>query len=263
MGRIVVKIGGATLDTPGLLEDLAEGLALVCDQSLVLVHGGGKEIARWLDRLGKTFTFVEGLRVTDEDSVEIVEMVLSGAINKRIVAALSSAGFKAVGISGKDMRLLEVKKLLKDGVDLGFVGEIARVRPELVEILLEKGILPVISPISIGIEDNATYNVNADHAATEIAQALKADDLIFITDVPGILVAGQIRRTILADEIERLISEGQITGGMIPKARSCAKAVEKGVRRVHIVGWEGPNTILNSISLSYNDSKDSGTMIKG
>ena len=255
--KIVVKMGGSTLDAEDVLVQFAESIAVLPeDCEITVVHGGGKDIARQLEKMGREFTFIDGLRVTDDEIIDVVEMVLSGLVNKWITRALERRSVRAVGISGTDLELFHAEKLCVEGGDLGYVGSIKRVSTELIEILIEKGITPVVSPISIGGEGRA-YNVNADHAAGKLAEAWKADDLIYITDVSGITIDGSIREIIHIDEVEDLIGSGEITGGMIPKLMNCAAAVSHGVGRVHIIGWEGPQSIVNSI----HEDSHMGTII--
>ncbi len=247
MEKVVVKMGGSTLDSENILEEFAEAMALVPKEyRTVVVHGGGKDIGRQLARMGREFTFVDGLRVTDDETIDQVEMVLSGLVNKWIARALERKGLRAVGVSGTDLGLFRAEKLVSKSGDLGFVGKIREVNPELLDILLEKNIVPVVSPISIGPEIRA-YNVNADHAAQKLAEVWKADHLIYITDVPGIKVCGEVRETIRLDEVDALIECGEVTGGMIPKIRSSSTAVSNGVGRVHIIGWKGPRSIVDSL----------------
>lgn len=245
--KIVVKMGGSTLDSENILEEFAEAMALVPkEHHVVVVHGGGKDIGRQLGRMGREFTFIDGLRVTDDETIDQVEMVLSGLVNKWITRALERKGLRAVGISGTDLGLFRAVKLVTKGGDLGYVGSIEEVNTDLPELLLEKGIIPVVSPISIG-PDVRAYNVNADHAAQKLAEVWRADHLVYITDVPGITIAGAVREVIRLDEVEALIEHGEVTGGMIPKLRSSASAVKNGVGRVHIIGWKGPDSIVDSL----------------
>ncbi len=262
MKTVCIKIGGATIDAPDLLRELGKSIAglmagAICDAFPVIIHGGGKEISRLLDSLNKKFTWVEGMRVTDAETVEIVQMALSGGVNKRIVNSLQAHGVSAVGLSGVDANLFMASKLLMAGKDIGFVGKIDRVSPGIIDLLRHSGIVPVVSPISCDAGGN-TYNVNADLAASELAVALAADDLIFISDIAGVRVDGAVRREIRIAEIEELIASAQATGGMVPKLRSAADAVRRGVGRVHICGWEGGGTLERQLS----EETATGTVIK-
>lgn len=257
MKTIVIKIGGATVDAEGLLRELGQSIHKLLPSSFpVVVHGGGKDIARQLALLNKEFTFIEGMRVTDSEMVKIVQMVLSGDVNKRIVNALQQENVRAFGFSGVDDNLFLASRMLMKGQDIGFVGNIDKVNTSLIDICKNNSLIPVISPISRDIEGNI-FNVNADLAASELAMALKADDLIFISDVPGVLIDGVVRKEISITEIEELIKQGYITGGMIPKLRSAADAVKRGVGRVHICGWKDSETLRNELTTS----KSEGTVI--
>ena len=256
--KIVVKMGGSTLDAENVLAQFAEAIERVPrENDVVIVHGGGKDIGRQLERMGRKFSFIDGLRVTDDEVIDVVEMVLSGLVNKWIARALGKRGLKAAGISGTDMGMFHATKMVLKGGDLGYVGAIEEVNTELLEVLLSNGIVPVVSPISIGPEYRA-YNVNADHAAAKLAEEWKADDLIYITDVEGISIDGEIRACIRIDEVGELIDNGGITGGMIPKVMNSAAAVKGGVGRVHIIGWKGPESIIDSL----DDSRQWGTVIE-
>jgi len=249
MQKIAIKIGGSTVNSDGLLDQLGAGIRRLRDENcaVLVIHGGGKDIALELNRLNKTFEFVQGMRVTDAETMEAVQRVLSGEVNKRIVNAFLLEGVTAVGLSGVDGGLLTAKKMLIDGEDIGFVGEIESVDTTLLDTVLNANFVPVISPVS---RDNQgyIYNVNADLAASETAIAENVDDLIYISDVPGVLIDKEVRRTIAISEIETLIAEGHITGGMIPKMRSAADAIERGVKRVHICGWRGAQTLVEELS---------------
>ncbi len=235
----VVKIGGRQLDDVSFLAELRDTLhTLVQKHRIILVHGGGKAIQSWQERLRLEPRYVEGLRVTDEDSLDVAEAVLSGLVNKRLVALLLKAGVPAVGISGVDAGLVRVEKMWHPLGDLGRVGEVRAVHPELLYTLLDAGLVPVISPISLG-EDGLTYNVNADHVAQAIAAAVQAERLYFISDVPGVLIAGQPVRAITLVQAEAWIEEGIIQGGMIPKVRSAVAAVEAGVGQAVITDLKG------------------------
>ncbi|MBN1294671.1 MAG: acetylglutamate kinase, partial [Candidatus Latescibacteria bacterium] len=245
--KIVVKMGGSTLDAENVLAQFAEAIELIpSEHEVIIVHGGGKDIGRQLEKMGREFSFVDGLRVTDDEVIDVVEMVLSGLVNKWITRALGKRGLRSVGISGTDMGMFHATKMKVKGGDLGFVGAISRVNVELLELLLSQGITPVVSPISIG-PDYRAYNVNADHAACKLAEKWMATDLIYITDVPGIKVHGKVRKFIRLDEVEDLIDSGCITGGMIPKIMNSASAVKAGVDRVHVAGWKGPSSIIETL----------------
>lgn len=251
-------MGGSTLDADDILAQFAEAIAILPENScVVVVHGGGKDIGRQLEKMGREFKFIEGLRVTDDEVIDVVEMVLSGLVNKWITRSLEKRGVKSVGISGTDLGLFNATKMVVKGGDLGYVGAIEQVNLDIIELLVSKGITPVVSPISLGPEHRA-YNVNADHAACRLAEEWKADDLIYITDVAGIKVDGAVRELITTGEVENLVDSGAVTGGMIPKLLNSASAALQGVKRVHIVGWCGQSTILNSL----NGEKGYGTVIE-
>ena len=235
----VTKIGGNEINAPGFLEELA---AIQAAQTRlggrIIVHGGGQDIAALQTRLGIEPVKVDGLRVTDAASLDAAEMVLSGHTNKQIVRALLAVGLDAVGLSGVDGRLLTCRQKQHPAVDLGLVGEITAVRAELLQRLLHAGILPVISPISLG-EDGQTYNVNADEAAAAVAAALGAMSLDFVSNVPGVLAGGALLPHLTPDAAEALIVEGVISGGMIPKVRAALDALARGVPSVRIVDLAG------------------------
>ncbi len=238
---VVIKVGGNELDDPAFLEGLATAVRAIQEQGHfpVIVHGGGKTIAHYQERLGLTPDFVEGLRVTDEASMDVAEMVLSGLANKRVVRALVNADIHAAGISGVDDATLYVEKMWHPLGDLGRVGEIQDVDLHLLDVLMGAGIVPVISPISFGALDGLSYNVNADHAATAVAAKLGAIRLVFVSNVPGVLVAGRVVRAVTAGQAEAWIREGIITGGMIPKVRSAVRAVQHGVAQAVITNLAG------------------------
>ncbi len=248
MKTVCIKIGGAAVEASGgLLQELGPAVkALPAGIFPIIVHGGGKDIERFLDKLDLKSTFIEGMRVTDEESVKIVQMVLSGDVNKRIVNSLISGGVRAAGFSGVDAGLFTVSKMLIKGKDIGFVGKIDGVSSLLIDICKQAGIVPVISPIS---RDNSgyIYNVNADLAAGELAIAIKADHLVIVSDVAGVKTGDKILKEIKISDIEPLIEDGLVTGGMVPKLRSAAEAVQRGVGRVHICRWNGAGTLKNEI----------------
>lgn len=246
--KIVIKLGGATIEQAGVIEELAGDLRGMSSVFPIIVHGGGSEIGRYLKMLGKEFKFVKGLRVTDGDMVEIVEMVLSGKMNKQLAARLQRCGLKALGVSGKDMGLLRAEKYLQDGTDIGFVGEIAEVDTTLFDMCAAYGVVPVVSPISFGA-DGETFNVNADHAALDVARAVACDDIVFISDVEGIYREnGDIIRRLTPTLAEQLIDAGEITGGMIPKVASALDCLEHGVKRARIIAWKGPGTLKKELA---------------
>lgn len=235
---IVLKIGGNEIDDERFLGGLVEAIAkLQGPYALVLVHGGGKEIGRLQAALGLEARYVEGLRVTDDASLRVVEMVLSGAVNKRLVARLMGRGIPAVGLSGVDGGLLRVRRLEHPAGDLGWVGEVVGVDQKLLRLLMGQGIVPVVSPISLGL-DGHTYNVNADHAAIALAKGLGAASLAFVTNVPGVLADGQVVPRLAAVEAEAWIQRGIISGGMVPKVRAALNVVAAGVE-ARIVDLEG------------------------
>jgi acetylglutamate kinase len=238
---VVIKVGGNELDDPSFLDGLVLAVRAVKAEGHlpVVVHGGGKTIAHYQAQLGLEARFLEGLRITDEASMDVAEMVLSGLTNKRIVRALVHAGVRAAGFSGVDDGTIYVEPMWHPLGDLGRVGEIQDVDPHLIHTLIDAGIVPVISPISFGSLDALSYNVNADHAATALAARLGAIKLIFVSNVPGILVAGRIVRAVTADQAEGWIREGIITGGMIPKVRSAILAVQSGVAQAVITNIAG------------------------
>ena len=238
---VVLKVGGNELDDDAFLDGLAKAVQSVRGQGHfpVIVHGGGKTIAAYQEKLGLEPAFLEGLRITDEASMDVAEMVLSGLANKRIVRALVNEGVRTAGISGVDDGTIYVEPMWHPLGDLGRVGEIQDVDTHLVNTLITADIVPVISPISFGALDGLSYNVNADHAATAIAAKLGAIRLVFVSNVPGILVAGRVVRAITATQAENWIEEGIITGGMIPKVRSAVHAVQSGVSKAVITNLAG------------------------
>jgi acetylglutamate kinase len=249
MNIVCIKIGGATLDTPGIFQELASSIREISKEYFpVIVHGGGKDIARQLDLQKKEYRFVEGMRVTDADTVGVVQMVLSGDVNKRIVNALQTRGVDAIGISGVDCGLFSASRMLIKGQDIGFVGVIDKVDTRIIELCMHNRITVVVSPISRDDKGNI-YNVNADLAAGELAKKCKARHLVFVSDVPGVLIDNNVRRSIAIPEIEGLIASGQIKGGMAPKVRSAAEAVRAGVKNIHICGWNGSGTLARELNV--------------
>jgi acetylglutamate kinase len=233
----VLKIGGNEIDQPEFLAELAAAVREIRSAG-VIVHGGGKEIAAALEQHGLTFEVVDGMRATSPAAMAVVEQVLSGAVNKRLVARLNAVGVAALGISGVDLGLLRTQPLRPGGRDLGRVGEIVEIRSDVLRPLIELGWLPVISPVSVDRDDGRPTNVNADHAALAIARALGADELIFVSNVPGVLIDGTVVPQLTPDAIEGHIRSGAIAGGMVPKVRSAVEALA-GVRAVRITNLEG------------------------
>ena len=217
-----------------------------CGVFPVIVHGGGPEISYNMKLDGLKAKFVDGLRVTDKASLKITEMVLSGSINKKFVSLIAHFGGTAVGVSGKDGNLIQVKKLKIKDVDLGFVGEIVSIDPKLIHSIIECGYIPVISPIGMD-KKGETYNVNADTVASRIASALNAEKMVFVTDVPGILDNGKILVSLQASKIKGLINNNIITGGMIPKVEAIVYALNHGVKSANIIDGKGPQGVLELI----------------
>ena len=248
---IVVKYGGSAMSNEELQKNVIKDVALLklVGFKPIIVHGGGKEISRWVGKVGKEAQFINGLRVTDDETMEIAEMVL-GKVNKKLVTMVQELGIKAVGISGKDGGLLEVKKKYSDGQDIGYVGEITGVNPQVLYDLLEKDFLPIVSPIGLD-EAFQTYNINADDAACAIAKAVGAEKLAFLTDIEGVYrdindKSSFISR-ITASEADELINSGFIGGGMLPKLNNCTDAIRNGVSRVHILDGRIAHCLLLEI----------------
>lgn len=248
---IVVKYGGSAMVDEELKRDVIEDVVLLklVGFKPIIVHGGGKEISRWVDKAGLETEFVNGFRVTDERIIEIAQMVL-GKVNKDLVANVQSLGVKAAGISGMDGGLLKVKKKYADGKDIGFVGDIVSVDTKILEDLIESDFLPVVFPIGIDEECNP-YNINADEAASAIATALKAEKLAYLSDVEGVRKEPDNPDSVISelyiDEAEKLIRDGVISGGMLPKIQNCIDALKEGVSRIHIMDGRIPHSLLLEI----------------
>lgn len=254
----LIKIGGAFAADENQLAGLCRALAKFASHGSkpVLVHGGGKDINENIALLSEKPNFINGMRVTSEPVLKMVEMTLSGHMNKKLVKLLANAGAEAVGIAGTDGGLFLAEKLNGE-VDLGLVGEVKTVQPKLVSDLLSLNWIPVVSPLAHS-RDGQTYNINADLAASALANALKVEKLIFVSDVPGVMQEGQVISALNQAEIDRLIDIGVISGGMIPKVRSCLDSLHAGVQEVHIVGWSGEQNFLDQIT----GQKNQGTVIK-
>ena len=233
----VIKVGGNELDDPAFVEGLVSAVRQLAEPPL-LVHGGGKEIRSLQERLGLEPQYVDGLRVTDLESLAVVQMVLAGRVNKRLVAALNVQGVDAFGMSGVDRGAVKAEKLDHPAGDLGWVGRVVAVRSEVFRRLLDDGITPVLSPICWGA-DGSMFNVNADHVALAVATELAAETLVFLSNVPGVMNEGQLIETISPAQVEALIDDGVVFGGMVPKIRSALEAVAGGVGAVRITNIEG------------------------
>lgn len=248
---IVVKYGGSTMVDETLKERVIQDVTLLklVGFKPIIVHGGGKEISKWVGKVGMEPEFVNGLRVTDEATMELAEMVL-GKVNKSLVQLVESLGVRAIGISGKDGKLLTVEKKYADGEDIGFVGDIKKVNGDILYDLLEKDFLPIVCPV--GLDDEyQTYNINADDAACAIARAMKAEKLAFLTDIEGVYKDPDDPETLISElrvsEAEELMEQGYIGGGMLPKLQNCIDAIENGVSRVHILDGRIPHCLLLEI----------------
>ncbi|MBP7000471.1 acetylglutamate kinase [Amaricoccus sp.] len=258
---IVIKLGGHAMGSAAAMDEFARDVVLMkqCNVHPVVVHGGGPMINDMLKRLAISSSFVDGKRVTDEATVEVVEMVLSGRINKGIVAAINRQGGKAVGLSGKDASLMVCEKDLGGGgVDLGFVGKPVEMHPEVLRIFLGSDFIPVVAPLGVG-RRGETYNVNGDTAAGAIAAAMKADRLLLLTDVAGVKdAAGVVLTDLTAEEARGLIASGVISGGMIPKTETALAAVEGGVTAAVILDGRAPHAVLLELFTAHG----AGTLIR-
>ena len=248
---IVVKYGGSAMSNEELQRNVIKDVTLLklVGFKPIIVHGGGKAISKWVGKVGKEARFVNGLRVTDEETMEIAETVL-GRVNKNLVTMVEELGVKAVGISGKDGGLLKVDKKYADGQDIGFVGDIKEVDPKVLYDLLEKDFLPIVAPVGLD-DDFNTYNINADDAACAIAKAVGADKLVFLTDIEGLYKDINDKSSFIsrltAGQAEELINGGIIGGGMLPKLNNCTSAIRNGVNRVHILDGRVPHCLLLEI----------------
>lgn len=261
---VVVKYGGNAMLNEDLKQAVMKDIVLLntIGVKVVLVHGGGPEINKMLERVGKESKFINGLRYTDKETMEIVQMVLTGKLNKAIVGILLQEGGRAVGISGVDSGLLRAKKIDRDGNDLGFVGEVTKVHPEIINDLLEKDFIPVISTVAIGeTGDQSLYNINADTAAAKIAVALKAEKFVQLTNVAGVLKDVNDPKSLITripmPTVPQLIENGTIAGGMIPKVECCMITLKGGVPRTHIIDGRVPHSLL----IEMFSDRGIGTMI--
>lgn len=258
---IVVKYGGSAMVDEQLKKSVIQDVVLLklVGFKPIIVHGGGKEISRWVSKVGKEPKFINGLRVTDEETMELAEMVL-GKVNKELVSLVQSLGVKAVGISGKDGGLLKVEKKYSGGQDIGFVGNITEVNPKILSDLLDNDFLPIVCPIGMD-EDFLTYNINADDAACAIAKEMKAEKLAFLTDIEGVYKNPDDPESLISKlfvkDAKELINNGNVGGGMIPKLQNCIGAIEQGVSRVHILDGR----IKHCLLLEIFTNKGIGTAI--
>ena len=248
---IVVKYGGSAMSSEELQKNVIKDVTLLklVGFKPIIVHGGGKEISKWVEKIGKEPEFINGLRVTDGETMEIAEMVLS-KVNKSLVSMMQKVGLKAVGISGKDGGLFTVKKRLPGGKDIGYVGEITKVDTEVIDALVDQDFIPVIAPIGVS-EEYEDYNINADDAACAVATALKAEKLVFLTDIEGVFIDPTDKSTLISEmdihEAKDIIEKGVVGGGMLPKLNNCIDAIEHGVSRVHILDGRIPHCLLLEI----------------
>ena len=249
---VVIKYGGSAMTNEVVKQSVLKDIAVLKSVGIkpVIVHGGGKDINTWLDKVGIESEFKNGLRVTTKETLEVAEMVLSGKLNKGLVQHMERIGTHAVGLSGKDGDMLTVKKHLSDGADIGYVGEIVDVKTDLIETLLLNGYTPIISTIGLDDKYNA-YNINADDVATAIARALKASKLVFLTDIEGVLKDPNDPSTLISkidtESAKELFASGVIQGGMIPKLHNCIDAVQDDVKKVHILDGRMEHSLLIEI----------------
>ncbi len=246
---MVIKYGGSAMLDAELRESFSKDVSLLKYVGInpIIVHGGGPEIGGTLGKLGMESKFYQGLRITDEDTMEVVVMVLAGKVNKEIVLQINKNGGKAVGISGVDAHIIKAKKKLMKDVDLGLVGDVDEVNPDILFHLSEDGYIPVVAPIGVD-ESGKRYNINADSVASAIAVSLKAEKLIFLTDIDGVKDKnGKLVSSIKAGDINDLINNDTITGGMIPKILSSKEAIDKGVKKVHIINGTKKHSLLEEV----------------
>ena len=258
---VVVKYGGSAMLDADLQKNVIRDVALLklIGMKPIIVHGGGKEISKWVKLSGKEPEFYNGLRVTDKDTMEIAEMVLF-KVNQELVAMMAQQGIKAVGLSGKDAEMMKVEKKEVLGKDLGYVGNVTEVNTDLLEALIEDDFVPVISPIGLG-EDYEGYNINADDTACAIASALNAEKLVFLTDIEGVFIDPEDKSTLISEmdltQAHEFVDKGVVGGGMLPKLKNCIEAIENGVARVHILDGRLDHCLL----LEFFTQKCIGTAI--
>jgi acetylglutamate kinase len=249
---LVLKLGGSLIGDPKLLDSICQDVVLLSyvGMKVVLVHGGGSEISQEMEKAGKKPKFVEGLRVTDEETMEILHKSLVGKVNKAIVLGLSKHGGRAVGTSGIDGGLIQAKKLKRGKAELGLVGEVEQINPAIINYLISTGYIPVIAPLGAG-KNGTSLNLNADTVTAELAAAMKAEKFILLTNVPGVLKNPKKKSSLISrltvKEAKRLIKGGTIKGGMVPKVEACVKAVEGGAARTHIIDGTASHALLLEI----------------
>lgn len=260
--KVVVKYGGSAMVDDDLKYNVIKDVALLKLVGLepIIVHGGGKEISSWLNKFGKESEFVNGLRVTDAETLDVAEMVLS-KVNKSLVGMMQKLGLKAVGISGKDAGLLKVRKKLPGGKDIGYVGEVISADSTILDTLIKNDFIPVIAPIGLGVDDFHGYNINADDAACAVATAISAEKLVFLTDIEGVFVDPTDKSTLISEmdinEAQEFIDNGVVGGGMLPKLTNCIEAMKNGVARVHMLDGRVQHCLL----LEFFTEKGIGTAI--
>lgn len=260
--KVVVKYGGSAMVDENLKYNVIKDVALLKLVGLepIIVHGGGKEISSWLKKIGKDSEFINGLRVTDEETLEVAEMVLS-KVNKSLVGMMQQLGVKAVGLSGKDAGLLKTKKKLSGGKDIGYVGEVVESDSSILDTLIANDFIPVIAPIGLGVDDNHGYNINADDAACAIATSVNAEKLVFLTDIEGVFTDPSDKSTLISamdiKEAQEFIDNGIVGGGMLPKLTNCIEAMKNGVSRVHMLDGRVEHCLL----LEFFTEKGIGTAI--
>ena len=259
---VIIKYGGNAMTSDELRKSVATDIVLLQCVGIkpVIVHGGGPDISSFLNKIGQESKFINGLRYTDKDTMEIVEMVLSGKVNKNIVSLIESVGGKAIGLSGIDGSFIKAKKLITD-VDLGFVGEITSIDTTMIENALSSGYIPVIGSVAVSDDCSQTYNINADICAAKLAAALKAEKILLLTNVPGLMKDAKDHSTLISTlrlhEVKKLQADKIIQGGMIPKIDCCVEAIRMGVKTAHIID----GTLQHSILLELLSQEGIGTMI--